>query len=120
MPRGGRREPREGKKLGRPHKPKLPAIETKAYGQQLLDALNKPAQPNEPYHVMCWRRLTESGDLRIELDSRSRIEDRALGKAVHTVNHLHDKPVEHLVTHTISERMRIAIEKAEKRVSGNR
>jgi hypothetical protein len=33
------------------------------------------------------------------------------------VNHLHDKPIEHTVTHTLSERFRIALEKAEKRAS---
>jgi hypothetical protein len=45
------------------------------------------------------------------------LEDRAYGKPVDTVNHLHDKPLELSVTHTLSERFRIAMEKAEKRVS---
>jgi hypothetical protein len=46
------------------------------------------------------------------------LEDRAYGRPMDTVNHLHDKPLEMTVTHTLSERMRIAMEKAEKRVSG--
>jgi len=45
------------------------------------------------------------------------LEDRAFGKAVQTVNHLHDKPIEHNVTMNLSERFRIAMEKAQKRVS---
>ena len=42
--------------------------------------------------------------------------DKRDGKAVHTVNHLHDKPLEMTVMHTISERMKLALEKAEARV----
>lgn len=38
------------------------------------------------------------------------------GKAMHTVNHLHDKPIEHNHTIELGERMRLAMEKAEKRV----
>ena len=45
------------------------------------------------------------------------LEDRAYGRPVDTVNHLHDKPLEMNVTHNLSERFRIAMEKAEKRVS---
>lgn len=39
------------------------------------------------------------------------------GKAMHTVNHLHDKPIEHNVTLELGERMRLAMEKAEQRVN---
>src|SRR5579859_1251483 len=45
------------------------------------------------------------------------LEDRAYGRPVDTVNHLHDKPIEHNVNLNLSERFRIAMEKAEKRVS---
>jgi hypothetical protein len=45
------------------------------------------------------------------------LEDRAYGRPVDTVNHLHDKPIEHQVTLNLSERFRIAMEKAQKRVS---
>ena len=47
-----------------------------------------------------------------------RLTCHAYGNPRDTVNHLHDKPIEHHVTHTLSERFRIALEKAEKRVSG--
>jgi hypothetical protein len=50
-------------------------------------------------------------DLRIQLDARTRLDDKAYGRAVHTVNHLHDKPIEMNVTVTLSE----AIQKARKR-----
>ena len=44
------------------------------------------------------------------------LEDRSLGRPMDTVNHIHSKPIEHNVTHTLSERFRIAMEKGEKRV----
>jgi hypothetical protein len=43
------------------------------------------------------------------------LEDRAYGKPVDTVNHIHDKPIEMNVTHELGERMRVAMEKAAKR-----
>jgi hypothetical protein len=45
------------------------------------------------------------------------LEDRAYGRPVDTVNHLHDKPIEHNLNLNLSERFRIAMEKASKRVS---
>lgn len=57
---------------------------------------------------------------RTALEARKYLHDKSEGKAVQTLNHLHDKPIEHNVTHTLSERFRIAMEKAEKRVSGRR
>lgn len=51
-------------------------------------------------------------------DQFNKLLDRKFGKAVQTINHLHDKPIEHTVTHTLSERFRIAMEKAEKRAGG--
>jgi hypothetical protein len=46
------------------------------------------------------------------------LECRAYGNPTDTVNHLHDKPIEHHMTFTLSERFRIALEKGDKRVSG--
>lgn len=96
---------------GRKPKPKLPAIDTRARGLTLLDALNRPAELTDSYEVQQWRILTEAQDLRVRLDARTRIDDKAHGRAVHTVNHLHDKPIEMNVTVTLSE----AIQKARKR-----
>jgi hypothetical protein len=44
------------------------------------------------------------------------LEDRAYGRPVDTVNHLHDKPIEHNVTLSLGEGMRLAMQKAEERV----
>lgn len=44
------------------------------------------------------------------------LEDRAYGRPVDTVNHLHDKPLEVNATLTLGEGMRLAMEKAEQRV----
>jgi hypothetical protein len=72
------------------------------------------------YEVQRWALLWFSFDQRIALETRRYIYDKARGKAVITVNHLHDKPTEHIVTHTLSERFRIAMQKADDRVSNGR
>lgn len=51
------------------------------------------------------------------LATRTHLHDKAGGKAIQTVNYVHDKPIEHNVTLNLSERFRIAMEKATKRVS---
>jgi hypothetical protein len=48
------------------------------------------------------------------------LEDRAYGRPVDTVNHLHDKPLEVNATLSLGEGMRIAMEKAEQRVRSKR
>ena len=45
------------------------------------------------------------------------LEDRAYGRPVDTVNHLHDKPLDVNMTLSLGEGMRVAMEKAAKRVS---
>ena len=106
MPKGGARAG-----AGRKAKPRLPALETANRAIQLLEALNRPANEKDSYEIKRWRLLTEAMDLRIQLDARTRLDDKAYGRAVHTVNHLHDKPIEMNVTVTLSE----AIQKARKR-----
>jgi len=44
------------------------------------------------------------------------LEDRAYGRPVDTVNHLHDKPVDLNVTLSLGEGMKLAMQKAEERV----
>ena len=44
------------------------------------------------------------------------LEDRAYGRPMDTVNHLHDKPLEVNATLTLGEGMRLAMQKAEERV----
>jgi hypothetical protein len=67
------------------------------------------------YEVQGWALLWFGS--RTALETRKYLYDRAKGKAVITVNHLHDKPMQHEVTLNLSERFRIAMEKAQKRVS---
>jgi hypothetical protein len=70
------------------------------------------------YEVQGWAVLWFYG--RTALETRKYLYDRAKGKAVVTVNHLHDKPIEHNVTVSLSERFRIAMQKAEERVRNGR
>ena len=51
------------------------------------------------------------------LDVRKYLYDKRDGKSVQTVNHIHDKPIDLNVTHTLGERMLSAMAKAEKRLS---
>lgn len=66
------------------------------------------------FEVQGWARLWFEPD--DALNTRKYLYDKASGKAMQTVNHLHDKPVEHTHTLTISERFRIALQKGEARV----
>jgi hypothetical protein len=67
------------------------------------------------FEVQGWAPLWFSS--RTALETRKYLHDKSEGKAVQTLNHLHDKPQEHLVTLNLSDRFRIAMEKATKRVS---
>lgn len=88
------------------------------HAQWLIDQLNADFDPKkqESIEVAGWRRLWDSLDKRIALETRRYLYDRAKGKATVTVNHLHDKPIEHNVNLNLSERFRIAMQKAEERV----
>lgn len=94
----------------------------KDHAQQLIDQLNADYDPKKPesIEVAGWRRLWDSLDKRIALETRRYLYDKAKGKAVVTVNHLHDKPIEHTMTVSLSERFRIAMQKGEERVRNGR
>lgn len=47
------------------------------------------------------------------------LEDRAFGRPVDTVNHLHDKPLEVNATLTLGEGMKLAMQKADERLRTN-
>jgi len=80
----------------------------KDYAQDLIEKLNAPFNPNKPesLEVAGWRRLWDSMDKRIALETRRYLYDRAKGKAVVTVNHLHDKPIEMNVNLSMAEIVR--------------
>jgi hypothetical protein len=129
MPRGGsRKHPADCKcgncpKIGRTKNKIEAVVGDKNFATRVLARIGKAGwrdfvdiakvQNDEDYalHLL----LTISG-----YDQFNKLLDRKLGKPVQTVNHLHDKPLEMNVTHSLSERFRLAIEKAEKRVSAGR
>jgi len=87
--------------------------------QEIIDALNRPAKDSDSYEIKQFRLIDDAG-VRESLDLRRWLYDKVSGKAMQTVNHLHDKPIEHNVTLTLSERFRVAMQKAEQRVADNR
>jgi hypothetical protein len=130
MPRGGnRKHPADCKcgncpKLGRKKlKPEAVADGDKNFAGRVLRRIGKPGwrdyadvtkvQSDEDYalHLLA----TTAG-----YDQFNKLLDRRFGKPVQTVNHLHDKPIEVNMNHSLSERFRLALEKAEKRVHAGR
>src|ERR1017187_6007828 len=108
MPRGGAR-PNSGPKA----KPKVPEVRDKGFAARVLARLNKPGwqivnlddvRSAEDYAV--WLLSGKSGESTFD-----KLVDRRDGLPMRTVNHLHDKPLEMVVTVTLSE----AINKARKR-----
>lgn len=85
------------------------AGQTKA--AEIRDALNKPPALDEPYEIQRFRAIDMAG-VRESLELRKWLYDKADGKAIQTVNHVHDKPIEMNVTVSLAE----AIQKARKRV----
>jgi len=117
MPSGGKRVPGPGKTNGRPRKPAFPPIADRGAAARIIDALNALPSDKEPIEIAGWRGLWDNPAADIRLRARIFLYDKRDGRSVHTVNHLHDKPLEHTVTLNLSERFRIAMEKASKRVS---
>ena len=113
--RGGKRPG-----AGRPRKPKPESVVDRGAAAKLIAALNSPRVERESAEIAGWRELWDAEDGRVRLDTRKYLYDKRDGKAMHTVNHLHDKPLEVNMTHSLSERFRIAMEKAEKRVNSLR
>lgn len=70
------------------------------------------------YEVQGWAVLWFSS--RTALETHKYLYDRAKGKAVITVNHVHDKPMEHNVTLSLGEGMRIAMERADERLRNHK
>jgi hypothetical protein len=117
--RGG---PRKG--AGRPAKDKTPPVGDKSFADRVLKLVHgKRPHPDvsDPEKAcrcegcdwwdMYW---AKDNDARIRL--RIWLYDKRDGKAVQTVNHVHDKPIDLNVSLSLGERMRISMEKAEQRV----
>lgn len=110
-----------GKRVGRPPKPKIESVQDRTAAGRVIAGLElsssaPPTWESLPPEIRTWAPHWHSPTQ--GLDCKKYLYDKRDGKAVHTVNHLHDKPLEMTVTHTLSERFRLAMEKAEKRVSG--
>lgn len=101
MPRGGKR-PNSGPK----RKLIAEAPVDKREAMVILEALDRPAASTDSYKIQQWRRLTEAGALDIALGARWKLFEHAHGRSVHTVNHLHDKPIEMNVNLSMSEIVR--------------
>ena len=110
MPRGGKRTPAEGKKLGRPKT-------TRPVDGNIARKIKAQIKAEELWVFLVGEAVRKAkntgntGDLRQALEY---LDDRDLGRCVDTVNHLHDKPIEMNLTLSLSE----AIQKARKRAAG--
>lgn len=110
MGRGGKRAG-----AGRKAKPKT-SFAPKAQSVEVLGKLGGEHQGKKlPTENDLWLTLLVAQDLRIRLDALRYLTDRRDGRAVQTVNHLHDKPIEHNITFSIAEKLREARERATKR-----
>lgn len=109
-----------GKRVGRPAKPAAAAIPSKDFAARVLARIAE----KEDWRILKIEEVRSDEDYAVYLISDAKsggsffegYREKRDGLPMRTVNHLHDKPQEHLVTHTISERWRIALEKAEARV----
>lgn len=93
---------------GRKPKPKidLPAVDKTMAGAILAKSDEEKA----------WIELLGASDWRLRFDVRKYLTDKRDGKAVQTINHLHDKPIELDIQLSLGERMMTAMAKAEERV----
>lgn len=97
---------------------------------RIIEALNKAPKlvklpdgtkvhVDEDYEISQFRKIDDAG-VRESLDLRKWLYDKEDGKAVQTINHLHDKPIEMNVNLSLGERMRSAMQKADERVRSRR
>ena len=127
MPRGGARTPKEGKKIGRPKVERLsdPNVSAKILHDVKHELLLKALVAIEVHRLGIDLKKTDFGASEAPrnvsiipfLNLLDRLQCHAHGNPRTTVNHLHDKPLDVNVTHSVSERLRLAMEKAEKRLA---
>lgn len=113
MPRGGKRE-NAGRRKNEPESPA--SAPTKNLASKILAGLGKPNNHGDCKCEEClWKKDAEQPGADGSW-ARKYLWDRRDGKPVSTVNHVHDKPLQLDVTHTVSQRYLAALERAEKRV----
>lgn len=112
MPRGGKRTPKDGKALGRPKV-------TRPVDGNVARKIKARIKAEELWVFLIGKAAQKAKETGNTADLRNALEyldNRDLGNTTDNVNHVHDKPLDVNVNHTISERMRTALERAEKRV----
>jgi hypothetical protein len=108
MPRGGKRTPAPGKKLGRPKS-------TRPVDGNVARKIKARVKAEELWVFLIAQASKKARDTGNTADLRNALEyldNRDLGTCVDTVNHLHDKPIEMNVTFSISDRIKRARERA--------
>src|ERR1700690_1979509 len=119
MPKGGRVTPGPGKRIGRPPKPKIDPLADRNAAARIIAGLEALTADRKTWEtasaeIRTWANLWFSRDEREQLDTKRYLYDKRDGKAVHTVNHLHDKPIEMNLTLSLAE----TVQKARKRALG--
>lgn len=84
---------------------------------QLLQRATNVEEITDEHGVKLWKYYGGHASIIPLMTLLRYLEDRAHGRPMDTVNHLHNKPQELTVTHTLSERFKIAMEKAERRLA---
>ena len=108
MPRGGKRVPKDGKKLGRPKS-------TRPVDGNVARKIKARIKAEELWVFLVGVAAKKAKDTGNSADLRNALEyldNRDLGNTTDNVNHMHDKPIEMNVTFTISERIKRARERA--------
>jgi hypothetical protein len=109
MPRGGKREAKDGKKLGRPKS-------TRPVDGNVARKIKARVKAEELWVFLVSKAAQKAKDTGNTADLRNALEyldNRDLGNCTDNVNHMHDKPIE--VTGTIV--LADVLEKARKRLS---
>lgn len=101
---------------GRKKKPQVPTSAVSAAEQRrskmIYAALTREPSDKDSFEIKKWREIVNADPSYLW-----KMFEHSEGRAVHTVNHLHDKPIDLNVNLKLSERYRIAMAKAEKRVA---
>ena len=106
MARGGARPGSGPKKKGIP-KSSAATPEARRRSSILYEALTRPPRPDDSYEIQYWRRFTDK-----DAGLLWKLFEHSEGRAVHTVNHLHDKPIEMNVNLKLGERLALARKRA--------
>jgi hypothetical protein len=109
MPRGGKRTPKDGKKIGRPKT-------TRPVDGNVARKIKQKVDAERLWIFLIHAAAKKAKDTGNTADLRNALEyldNRDWGNTVDTVNHLHDKPIEHNVNVTYFE----VIERARKRAT---